>query len=158
MTGTIKRYLYLFYKSVPGERPITSLSLGLQKHDDDGDEDMEKEIVDTGVRFKNNNVYLSFKRGQVGEDHALDNIAVELGANQIPYNWKVAGFEGKNEGEEVPDWNAQVIYRTGHKALPFVPKLRFKEDGSFKIAQFADIHMATGPHSCHNVPSTVRDS
>jgi len=156
MTGTFKRYLYLFYKSVPGERPITSLSLGLQKQGDEN-EDMEKEIVDTGIRFKDSNIFVSLSRGQLGDErvHAVDDIAVELGSDQIPYRWSVAAFEGKSKGEEVPDWNAQVIYRTGHKALPVAPKLRFKEDGSFKIVQFADIHMATGPHSCYNAPSTV---
>ncbi|KAG0055621.1 purple acid phosphatase, partial [Gryganskiella cystojenkinii] len=155
MTGTLKRYLYLFYKSVPGERPITSVSLGLERSEED-DEDMDKEIIDTGVRFKNNNVFLNIKRGQHDDRaHGLDSLAVELGTNQVPYHWTVADFERKEEGVEVPDWNVQVIYRTGYRALPRVPKLRFQEDGSFKIVQFADIHMATGPHSCHNVPSTM---
>ncbi|KAG0018687.1 hypothetical protein BGZ80_006873, partial [Entomortierella chlamydospora] len=91
----------------------------------------------------------------VGTDtkHVIDNIAVLLGSNPVPPNWDAAAFES-GVGQDVPDWNAQVIYRTSNKALPKAPTLRFNEDGSFKIVQFADIHMATGPHSCHNVPST----
>ncbi|KAI8598977.1 Metallo-dependent phosphatase-like protein [Dissophora ornata] len=116
---------------------------------------MDKGSIDTGVRYKNNNVYVAYKRGYL-EDHdtAVDNIAIEMGSNPVPYNWNAASFE-HDAKQEVPDWNAQIIYRTGDKALPKVPKLRFKQDGSFKIAQFADIHMATGPHSCHNAPSSM---
>ncbi|KAG0267347.1 purple acid phosphatase [Mortierella polycephala] len=153
-TGTLKRHLYLFYKSVPGERPITSLNLSLNKRN--GKQDLDSIMIDTGLRFKNNNVFVTYKRGQLG-DHIqpLDNIAVELGTNQIPYNWQVATFD-RNPEQDSPNWNAQIIYRTGEKALPKIPTLRLKRDGSFKIVQFADIHMATGPHSCHNAPNSMR--
>ena len=156
MTGTFKRYLYLFYKSVPGERPITSLSLSFKEQEEGSEgDDMDRGSIDTGVRYKNNNVYVAYKRGYLSHNSAVDNIAIEIGSNPVPYNWNTASFE-HDVKEEVPDWNAQIIYRTGDKALPKVPKLRFKQDGSFKIVQFADIHMATGPHSCHNAPSSVR--
>ncbi|KAF9346866.1 hypothetical protein BGX26_001629 [Mortierella sp. AD094] len=155
MTGTFKRYLYLFYKSVPGERPITHINLSLKgQSDEDDGEDVDKERIDTGIRYKNNNVFVAYKRGQHGDtEHVIDNIAILLGSNPVPPNWDAATFE--RGAEEVPDWNAQVIYRASNMALPKAPTLRFNEDGSFKIVQFADIHMATGPHSCHNVPSTM---
>ncbi|KAF9111391.1 purple acid phosphatase [Mortierella sp. AM989] len=157
MTGTLKRYLYLFYKSIPGERPITDINLSLKgQNNNDDDEDMDMERVDTGVRYKNNNVFLAYKRGQLGDrEHVIDNIAILLGSNPVPPNWNAANFE-HDAKQEVPDWNVQVIYRISSKASHKAPTLRFKEDGSFKIVQFADIHMATGPHSCYNVPSTMK--
>ncbi|KAF8982984.1 purple acid phosphatase [Entomortierella lignicola] len=154
MTGTLKRYLYIFYKSAPGERPITHLNLKL-KGKDDNDEDVDKEHIDTGIRYKNSNVLVAYKRGQHEDSkRAIDNIAILLGSNPVPPTWNEAVFEHDDE-QEIPDWNAQIIYRNNHKTIPKTPTLRFNEDGSFKIVQFADIHMATGPHSCHNVPSTM---
>ncbi|KAG0205172.1 hypothetical protein BGX28_003167 [Mortierella sp. GBA30] len=139
ITGTFKRYLYFFYKSVPGERPITSLSLSLGKEEqgDGGEgegEDIDYETIDTGVRYKKHSVYLTYHRGQIVEnDHAaVDNIAVELGSNQILYGWNAASFDADSQ-VDLPDWNAQVIYRTGVAKLPRVPALRFKNDGSFKM-------------------------
>ncbi|KAF9922102.1 purple acid phosphatase [Linnemannia zychae] len=144
--------------SVPGERPITSLNLSLRQQQDSNDNEddgVTSESIDTGIRFKNNNIYLNYRRGELGNrKDALDNIAVELGMNPIPYGWNLASFD-RTPDEEAPDWNAQIIYRTGEKTLPKVPALKFKNDGSFKIVQFADIHMATGPHSCYNAPSTM---
>ncbi|KAF9101282.1 purple acid phosphatase [Mortierella sp. GBA35] len=156
VTGTLKRYLYLFYKSVPGERPITSLNLSLKgQQSDDKDNGLDREMINTGVRFKDSSVYLTYRRGRLGDrTDVLDNIAVELGTNPVPYSWNLASFDHGSEGD-VPDWNAQIIYRTGVKAMPKVPALKFKDDGSFKIVQFADIHMATGPHSCYNAPSSM---
>ncbi|KAG0300417.1 purple acid phosphatase [Dissophora globulifera] len=156
MTGTLKRYLYLFYKSVPGERPITSLNLSMNVQEEGGkDDDMDRESIDTGVNYKNNNVFITYRRGQMKDRHlAVDDIAIELGSNPIPFSWSAASFD-RDAAQEAPDWNAQVIYRTGDKALPETPTLHFKQDGSFKIVQFADIHMATGPHSCHQAPSTM---
>jgi hypothetical protein len=155
LTGTLKRYLYLFYKSVPGSPPITSLNLSLrQQQGDDGS--VGRESIDTGIRFKDSNIFVNYQRGRLGDRKgALDDIAVELGANPVPYGWNPATFDNDPEGDDVPNWNARVIYRTGEKVLPKVPALRFKDDGSFKIVQFADIHMATGPHSCYNAPSSV---
>ncbi|KFH73873.1 hypothetical protein MVEG_01087 [Podila verticillata NRRL 6337] len=149
MTGTFKRYLYFFYKSVPGERPITDMQL---LFDRDNDKD---EVIDTGVQFKNRNVLVAVTRGEVGDSRAIDNVAIELGANEIPFNWNHASFQKASPDEEVPNWNAQVIYRSGHKELPETPTLRFHNDGTFKIVQFADMHMATGPHMCFNVPSSM---
>ncbi|KAK3838377.1 MAG: Metallo-dependent phosphatase-like protein [Linnemannia elongata] len=156
VTGTFKRYLYLFYKSVPGERPITTLNLSLRSPQaDDEDDGALRESIDTGVRFKDSNVYVNYRRGRLGEHKdVLDNLAVELGNNPVPYGWNLASFDHDPE-EEVPDWNAQIVYRTGEKVLPKVPTLKFKDDGSFKIVQFADIHMATGPHTCYNAPSSM---
>ncbi|KAG0087484.1 purple acid phosphatase [Podila epicladia] len=151
-TGTFKRYLYFFYKSVPGERPITDLQLLL---DGDAGNNVEQELIDTGVRFKNSNVLVAVTRGEVGDAHAIDNVAVELGANEIPFSWNHASFQKANPDQEVPSWNAQVIYRRGQRELPKTPTLRFHSDGTFKIVQFADMHMATGPHMCFNVPSTM---
>lgn len=156
VTGTFKRYLYLFYKSVPGERPITSLNLSLRSQQaDDEDDGAPRESIDTGVRFKDSNVYVNYRRGRLGDyKDVLDNLAVELGNNPVPYGWNLASFDHDPE-EDVPDWNAQIVYRTGEMVLPKVPTLKFKDDSSFKIVQFADIHMATGPHSCYNAPSSV---
>ncbi|KAG0354689.1 hypothetical protein BGZ54_001524 [Gamsiella multidivaricata] len=155
MTGTLKRYLYLFYKSVPGERPITRLNLSLNEHSGNND-DTDYGTINTGVRYKNNNVYVAYKRGRVGDQrHAIDNIAIEIGSNPVPHSWNVAAFDEHGTDQDVPDWNAQIIYRSGDKTVPEAPTLRFKEDGSFKIVQFADIHMATGVHSCHNAPNTM---
>ncbi|KAG0030767.1 purple acid phosphatase [Podila clonocystis] len=153
-TGTFKRYLYFFYKSVPGERPITDMQL-LLDGDDDDNRRVDKEVIDTGVRFKNSNVLVAVTRGEVGDAHAIDNVAVELGANEIPFSWNHAAFQKTSPDQEVPNWNAQVIYRSGQKQLPKTPTLRFHNDGTFKIVQFADMHMATGPHMCFNVPSTM---
>ncbi|KAF9573316.1 purple acid phosphatase [Mortierella alpina] len=152
VTGTFKRNIHLFYKSVPGERPITSLGFSLAKQ---GQVDIDQEMIDLGVVHKNSNVYLTYTRGQLGDnEHAVDNIAVELGSNQIPYNWNAATFDAQSR-QDAPDWNAQVVYRNGAHRLPKAPTLRFKRDGSFKIVQFADIHMATGPHSCHQAPESM---
>ncbi|KAF9277112.1 purple acid phosphatase [Mortierella alpina] len=155
-TGTFKRNINLFYKSVPGERPITSIGFTLDKQGQAGKgADVDQEMIDIGVVHKKNNVYLTYTRGQVGDnEHAVDNIAVELGSNQIPYNWNAATFDA-NSRQDAPDWNAQVVYRNGVHRLPKAPTLRFKRDGSFKIVQFADIHMATGPHSCHQAPESM---
>ena len=153
MTGTFKRYLYFFYKSVPGERPITDMQLLLEGEVDDNNR--ADEVIDTGVQFKNRNVLVSVTRREVGDSRAIDNVAIELGANQIPFNWNHASFQKASPDQEVPNWNAQLIYRSGHKELPRTPTLRFHNDGTFKIVQFADMHMATGPHMCFNVPSTV---
>ncbi|KAI8360019.1 Metallo-dependent phosphatase-like protein [Mortierella sp. GBAus27b] len=186
ITGTIKRYLYIFYKSVPGERPITRLSLsvkdssndddtseaesstlGKNMHDDDdGDEacPLEQGAIDTGIRYKNGNIYVTYERSQSSASdrrhdpqcsQAIDNIAIEMGSNPVPYNWKTASFE-HDASQEVPDWNVQLIYRRWDKALPTIPKLRFRQDGTFKIVQFADIHMATGPHACYNAPVNMK--
>ncbi|KAF9428842.1 hypothetical protein BGZ94_000790 [Podila epigama] len=159
MTGTFKRYLYLFYKSVPGERPVTDLQLHVQgsKDNDDDNENtrVDQEHIDTGVRFKNHNILLTVTRGQVGDSHSIDNVAIELGSNEIPFNWNHASFTKTSPEDELPNWNAQIIYRTGQKQLPKRPTLRFHNDGSFKIVQFADIHMATGPHTCYNAPSEM---
>ncbi|KAG0376105.1 hypothetical protein BGX24_008275 [Mortierella sp. AD032] len=155
LTGTFKRYLYLFYKSVPGERPITNLNLSLRQQQDD-DDSVGRESIDTGIRFKDSNIYVNYQRSRPGDrKESLDNIAVELGTNPVPYGWNSATFDKDPEGGDVPDWNAQIIYRTGERVLPKVPTLKFKEDGSFKIVQFADIHMATGPNSCYNAPSSM---
>ncbi|KAF9930370.1 purple acid phosphatase [Mortierella alpina] len=156
VTGTFKRNINLFYKSVPGERPITGLGFSLDKPGQAGKgADVDQEMIDVGVVHKNSNVYLTYTRGQIGDNkHAVDNIAVELGSNQIPYNWNAATFD-TTSGQDAPDWNAQVVYRNGAHRLPKVPTLRFKRDGSFKIVQFADIHMATGPHSCHQAPDSM---
>jgi len=156
VTSTFKRNINLFYKSVPGERPVTSLGFSLDKPGQAGKgADLDQEMIDIGIVHKNSNVYLTYTRGQVGDhDHAVDNIAVELGSNQIPYNWNAATFDAKSR-QDAPDWNAQVVYRNGAHRLPKAPTLRFKMDGSFKIVQFADIHMATGPHSCHQAPDSI---
>ncbi|KAF9960729.1 purple acid phosphatase [Mortierella alpina] len=156
VTGIFKRNINLFYKSVPGERPITSLGFSLDKQGQAGKGlDIDEEMIDIGIVHKNSNVYLTYTRGQVGDnEHAVDNIAVELGSNQIPYNWNAATFDAESR-QDAPDWNAQVVYRNGARSLPKAPKLRFKRDGSFKIVQFADIHMATGPHSCHQAPDSM---
>ncbi|KAI1313861.1 purple acid phosphatase [Mortierella claussenii] len=158
MTGTFKRYLYLFYKSIPGERPITSINLSLKEQEDNDDSDQEgtdRGSIDTGVRHKNSNVYVTYQRGSIDEQsQAVDNIAVQLGSNPVPHSWNAASFEHDAE-QDVPDWKAQLIYRRSDKVMPKKPILRFKQDGSFKIVQFADIHMATGPHSCHNVPTSM---
>ncbi|KAF9432303.1 purple acid phosphatase [Entomortierella beljakovae] len=152
MTGTIKRYLYLFYKSIPHERPITDLHLSLTGDEED---DVDTEHIDTGVRYKNNNIFVLYKRGQLGDkDNVIDNLAVLLGSNPVPPNWISATFE-QGTKQEIPDWGAQIIFRTSNNAVSKVPTLRFKRDGTFKIVQFADIHMATGPHSCHNTPSSM---
>ncbi|KAF9332260.1 purple acid phosphatase [Podila minutissima] len=155
-TGTFKRYLYFFYKSVPGERPITDMQLLLDGGDgNDGGDNVNQEVIDTGVRFKNSNVLVAVTRGEVGDAHAIDNVAVELGANEIPFSWNHASFQKASPDQEVPSWNAQIIYRSGQRELPKTPTLRFHNDGTFKIVQFADMHMATGPHMCFNVPSTM---
>ncbi|KAF9351310.1 hypothetical protein BGX34_000682 [Mortierella sp. NVP85] len=153
-TGTNKRYLYLYYKSVPGERPITRLSLSLK--DQPEQDTLDRGVIDTGVRYKSQSVYVTYERNKSEGDlgHAIDNIAIEIGSNPVPYNWNTALFE-YDAHQEPPNWNAQLIFRTGNKALPTVPKLRFHEDGSFKILQFADIHMATGPHSCYGAPFSM---
>ncbi|KAG9072672.1 purple acid phosphatase [Linnemannia hyalina] len=139
-----------------GERPIASLNLSLRSQQpDDEDDGAPGESIDTGIRFKDSNVYVNYRRGRLGNrKDVLDNLAVELGNNPVPYGWNLASFDHDPE-EDVPDWNAQIVYRTGEKALPKVPTLKFKDDGSFKIVQFADIHMATGPHSCYNAPSSM---
>ncbi|KAF9973835.1 purple acid phosphatase [Modicella reniformis] len=159
ITGTLKRYLYLFYKSVPGERSITSINLSLKEgQQQQPGQDQDKESIDTGIRFKNQNVYVTYKRGpwrrgnRRDRVYAMDNIAILLGSNpMVPYGWNAAAFE-HHAHQELPNWDVQLIYRTGNKALPQMAPLRFHQDGSFKIVQFADIHMATGPHSCHQAP------
>ncbi|KAF9903396.1 purple acid phosphatase [Linnemannia zychae] len=154
LTGTFKRYLYFFYKSVPGERPITNLNLSLRQQQDD--DSIGKGSIDTGIRFKGSNIFVNYQRGRLGDrKDVLDNIAVELGTNPVPYGWNRATFDSDPDSGDLPDWNAQIIYRTGEKTLPRTPTLKFKDDGSFKIVQFADIHMATGPHSCYNAPSSM---
>lgn len=162
MTGTLKRYLYIFYKSIPGERPITRLALSIKEAPENMEDEpcTDRGVIDTGVRYKNQNVYVTYERTASGKDprqvgDAVDNIAIEMGSNPVPFNWKVALFE-HDAHQDVPDWNVQLIYRKGHKALPTVPKLRFREDGTFKIVQIADIHMGTGQHSCYDAPVNVR--
>ncbi|KAF9580966.1 hypothetical protein BGW38_002185 [Lunasporangiospora selenospora] len=140
ITGTLQRYLYLFYKSVPGEPPITSVSLRLDLPNSHST--ARREFIDTGVRFNKRNL-------------PLDNLAVELGLNPPPFNWHAVEFDQEPD-QAVPNWNARIIYRTGTgRTLPKKPVLRFRQDGSFKIVQFADMHMATGPHMCFGVPSNM---
>ncbi|KAF9151562.1 hypothetical protein DFQ26_001208, partial [Actinomortierella ambigua] len=54
-------------------------------------------------------------------------------------------------------WNAQSVYRLGAIQKPSTPQLQPRKHGSFKIVQFADIHMATGEHTCFNALDDKKD-
>ncbi|KAF9158292.1 hypothetical protein DFQ26_007797 [Actinomortierella ambigua] len=161
-----KRYLYLFYKSIPGESPITNLRFTL-------DGTSSPNTVSLGVQTPSRqDLFLTFDRlrhknwgdndnSDFGQA-VVDNLAVELGSNPIPYGWYRTELD-QQEGESdkshlaasqaaLPDWNAQIVYRLGAIQKPSTPQLQFRKDGSFKIVQFADIHMATGGHTCFNAP------
>ncbi|KAF9975543.1 hypothetical protein BGZ73_000803 [Actinomortierella ambigua] len=165
-TGSLmKRYLYLFYKSVPGEPPITNLRFTT-------DGSSSSNAVNLGFQTsKNQDLFLAYDHVPDKEWHKysgdnsrtfVDNLAVELGPNPMPYGWHRAELD-KPEGHgvdsserdmgELPNWNAQIVYRMGAVQKPPTPQLYFREDGSFKIVQFADIHMATGGHMCFNAPN-----
>ncbi|KAG0232974.1 purple acid phosphatase [Actinomortierella wolfii] len=154
-----KRYIYLFYKTVPGEPPITKLKFTF---DNSGDSN----AISLGVQTsKRQELFLSYERASSkswsvdNSSDVIDNLAVELGTNPIPYGWHRTEFDKdeSNQNAVLSDWNAQIIYREGAIETPPTPQLYFREDGSFKIVQFADIHMATGSHMCFNAPEDKKN-
>ncbi|KAG1376700.1 hypothetical protein G6F61_007377 [Rhizopus arrhizus] len=134
--------VYLFFKREKTREPVTDVVVIL--NDQTTPEGYTKVDVNlNSITFRGDSIHLWYKTSPKGAEATVQDLAIEFGQQPVtPFGWDKINVnlnsakDGK-EGFEIPSIN----------------RLKFDQDGSFKILQLADLHFTNEEGFCRDVSS-----
>ncbi|KAG1219985.1 hypothetical protein G6F35_007040 [Rhizopus arrhizus] len=134
--------VYLFFKREKTREPVTDVVVIL--NDQTTPEGYTKVDVNlNSITFRGDSIHLWYKTSPKGAEATVQDLAIEFGQQPVtPFGWDKINVnlnsakDGK-EGFEIPSIN----------------RLKFDQDGGFKILQLADLHFTNEEGFCRDVSS-----
>ncbi|KAI7868872.1 Metallo-dependent phosphatase-like protein [Spinellus fusiger] len=150
-------HVYLFYKREKSQPPVTDVVLVLD--DQTEPEGYLKVDLDLNyITFRGASIHLWYKiqSSPTEEDihSAVQDMAIEYGPNAtIPFGWERldTDLNSNSNGDGGFGEPTFLFIRRGYAQLPRRTPLIFREDGTFKILQLADLHFTNEEGECKDM-------